>query len=973
MTNTHGFELLREHDLAEADSTARLYRHVRTGAELLSLINDDENKAFGITFRTPPPDSTGVAHILEHSVFCGSRKYPLKKPLIELARGSLATFLNAVTYPDKTCYPVASQNLQDFYNLIDVYLDAVFYPTLSRQTFEQEGWHYEVEERDAPFLYNGVVFNEMKGAFSSPETVLDSWSSRLLTPDTVYRHDSGGDPKRIPDLTYAGFKDFHRRYYHPSNARLFFHGDDDPAERLRLLDAWLAPFDRIAVESAIALQPRFVEPRRSQHTYVAPADDGAAAKSFVQTSWVLGDIDDEKTYPGLLILENILAGTAASPLYRALIDSRLGEAWVGSGLVIELRQPMFSAGLKGVDAANVDKVEPLILDVLGTLAAEGIDRSMIEASVNTVEFLWRENNTGSYPRGLQLMRRALGAWLYDRDPIARLAFAAPLAAIKARLAEGERYFENLIKQYLLENPHRGTVIMRPDREQAARDAAEERSRLDAARASMTVTERDALVENTRALKRHQETPDALEALASMPSLALADMPRRNKPTRLEFGRVLDTPVLYHDIATGGIVYLDLAFDLRRLPARLLPYVNLFARALLETGAGEQDVTTLSQRIGRSTGGIGLGPWTSATRTAEKYGAWLFLRGKAVADQTGELLAIIRDVLLEARLDNRDQVRSLVFEHRAGIDASLMQQGVAYAGARLWANLHEAGWAAEQISGIGWIDFTRRLADRVDGEWETVHADLERVRRILLDRARMVVSVTTDAANWRRFEPQLTQFLDGMPASADTIPIAWSTSEYPLREGLIVPTEVNAVGKGANVHRLGFRGSGAARVIARHLSTTWLWDKIRVQGGAYGVGISYDSLSGAITYLSYHDPNLLATLDVYDRTADFLRSATLTESDVTRSIIGMIGVIDQYELPDAKGYSSMVRYLVGTTEERRQQTREEVLATNVADFRNFADALAATAAHGNVAVVGSAEAIEAANRERPGFLHVSRLL
>jgi len=973
MTITHGFELLREHDLAEADSTARLYRHVRTGAELLSLINDDENKAFGIVFRTPPPDSTGVAHILEHSVFCGSRKYPLKKPLIELARGSLATFLNAITSPDRTSYPVASQNLQDFYNLIDVYLDAVFYPVLSRDTFEQEGWHYEVEERDAPFLYNGVVFNEMKGAFSSPEIVLDSWSAKLLTPDTVYSHDSGGDPKSIPDLTYAALKDFHRRYYHPSNARVFFYGDDDPAERLRLLDGWLAPFDRVAVESAIVLQPRFVEPRRSQHTYVAPADNGAPAKSFVQANWLLGEIDVAETYLGLIILENVLAGTPASPLYRALIDSRLGEAWAGSGLTVEFRQAVFSAGLRGVDAANVDKVEPLILDVLGALAAEGIDRSMVEASVNTIEFRRRENNTGSFPRGLQLMRRAVGAWLYDRDPIARLAFAAPLAAIKARLAAGERYFESLIQQYFLKNPHRATVILRPDPEQAAREAAEERGRLDAVRAGMTAAERDALVENTRALKRLQETPDAPEALASIPSLALADMPRRNKPTPLELGRVLDTPVLYHDIATGGIVYLDLAIDLRRLPADLLPYVNLFARALLETGAGGQDVLTLSQRIGRSTGGIGLVPWSTATRTSEKFGAWLLLRGKAVPDRADELMAIIRDVLLEARLDKRDQVRTLVLEQKAAIDAALMQQAAAYAGTRVGASLHQAGWATEQISGVSSVDFARRLADRVDSEWETVHADLERMRRILVNRATMVVNVTADAASWRGFEPQLARFLDGLPASADTIPVAWNVSEYPPGEGLIVPSEVNAVGKAANVYRLGFGESGAAHVIAGHLSTTWLWDKIRVQGGAYGAGISFDVVSGVVTYFSYSDPNLLATLDVYDRTADFLRSVTLTESDVTRSIIGTIGAIDQYELPDTKGYSSMGRYLVGTTEDHRQRVRDEVLATTVADFRNFAELFAATAAHGNVAVVGSAEAIEAANRERPGFLQVSRLL
>ena len=974
MTILHGFELIREQDIPEASSTARLYRHARTGAELLSLINDDENKVFGVSFRTPPTDSTGVAHILEHSVLCGSRKYPVKEPFVELIKGSLNTFVNAFTFSDKTCYPVASQNLQDFYNLIDVYLDAVFHPLLSPHTFAQEGWHYELEAIDAPIIYKGVVFNEMKGAYSSPESILGQTSQASLFPDTTYGIDSGGDPKHIPDLTYAGLKSFHARYYHPSNARAFFHGDDDPNERLRLLNEWLASFDPIKIDSTIALQPRFAGPRRVERTFVAPEDEQAAKKSFVTVNWMFDEVADVEADLAWGILAHILIGTPASPLRKALIDSGLGEAPVGGGLDDDLRQAVFSIGLKGVEAANVEKVEPLILQVLGGLAEHGIDRLTVDASVNTIEFRLRENNTGAFPRGISLMLRSLKSWLYERDPLAPLAFAAPLAAIKARLAAGERYFESLIQRNFLDNGHRTTVLLSPDPTQAEREAAEERARLDAARAAMTAADLETAVEETLTLKRLQETPDPPEALAQIPSLTLADLPRENKRIPLEVGKAADTAVLFHDLPTNDIVYLDLSFDLHRLPADLLPLSGLFARALLETGAGTDDFVALSQRIGRSTGGIAPSKWTSAIGGSTRSAVRLFLRGKAVPEKTGDLLSILRDVLLSPRLDNRDRIRQLVIEERARQETGLTQRAPSYVNLRLQAHRHEAGWAAEQMDGISALRVIRRLADRFDDEWEALRTNLERMRAILVDRAAMVVNVTTDSANWRRFEPKLTTFLAGMPRSGVTAtPSAWTFDQGGRFEALTVPTKVNSVGKGANLFQLGYHPSGAALVISNNVSATWIWEKVRVQGGAYGGSMIFDRLSGGLRYLSWSDPNLLATLDVYDHTGDFLKSVELGETEVTRSIIGAIGDLDQHQLPDAKGITSMLRHLTGDTEESRQRMREEVLSTTATDFRSFAEALAEVARQGSVAVLGSAAAIEAANRERPGFLQVEKVL
>jgi Zn-dependent M16 (insulinase) family peptidase len=972
MTAFHGFELLRERALPELDSTARLYRHAKTGAELLSIVNGDENKVFGVTFRTVPNDSTGIAHILEHSVLCGSRKYPVKDPFVQLMKGSLNTFLNAFTYPDKTCYPVASQNLQDFYNLIDVYLDAVFHPRITPHTLEQEGWHYELDAIDAPLTCKGVVFNEMKGNYSSPDSLLSDWSQRSLFPDTAYGVDYGGDPKHIPELSYTDFKAFHERNYHPSAARLFFYGDDDPDERLRLLDARLSVFEPIKVDGMVALQSRFPAPRKLARTYAAGEVEPDARKAMVTVNWMLDEISDIETGLGLTVLQQVLVGNHASPLYKALIDSGLGEDITGRGIDDELRQVTFSIGLKNIDPSNTDKVEALILDTLRQLAHQGIDPMTVEAAMNTVEFALREQNTGGFPRGIAVMLTALKSWLYGGDPLARLAFGSPLSAIKARLAAKARYFEGLISRYLLDNPHRTTVVLMPDPEQGEREIAEECARLAKVRAGMSEAELRAVLENTQTLKRLQETPDSPEALATIPSLTLADLPRRNKLIPIEVGEVKQTRVLRHDLLTSGIVYLDVGFDLHALPSELLPYVPLFSRALLETGVGRQDFVQLSQRIGRATGGIAPLKWTSSIRGSKVGAAWLFLRGKAMSDKVGELLDILRDVLLTARIDNRARLEQMVSDEKANLEARLVPGGSGFAGARLRASLNEADWAAEQMSGISYLFFLRKLAETVESDWPSVEAALERMRRILVNRATMLCNLTADTATLKRVEPKLAAFLDALPCFA-AAQRSWQVREGPRGEGLTIPAQVNYVAKGADLHRLGFKPSGATHVVRGYLSTSWLWEKVRVQGGAYGGFCSFDPRSGVFSFGSYRDPNLLETLDIYDRSAAFLCERNLDEAELTRSIIGTIGEVDDYMLPDAKGFASMLQFLVCETDEMRQRIREEILAASRADFREFADVLAQVATYGRVVVLGSEQAIEAANAKQTNLLAVTKVM
>jgi Zn-dependent M16 (insulinase) family peptidase len=968
----HGFQLFREQDIPELNTRAKLFRHVKTGAELLSLENDDENKVFGITFRTPPTDATGVAHILEHSVLCGSRKYPVKEPFVELLKGSLQTFLNAFTYPDKTCYPVASQNLQDFYNLIDIYLDAVFYPRITPHIFQQEGWHYELENPDDQLIFKGVVFNEMKGAFSSPDRMLAEYSRHSLFPDTSYGLESGGHPQYIPDLTYDQFRTFHQSYYHPSNARIFFYGDSPAEDRLDLLNEYLEDFELLETDSAIPLQRRFDHPKHIDRFYAISQDADTDKKDMVTVNWLLTETTDPETNLALHVLEHTLIGTPASPLRKALIDSGLGEDLAGVGLEDELRQMFFSTGLKGTNVQNASQVETLIFQTLTNLTEQGIDPHTIEAALNTIEFRLRENNTGAFPRGLLLMLRSLTTWLYDGDPLALLAFEAPLTTIKARLADDGSYFEDIMHQHFLHNPHRTTVVLQSDPDLRQREDAAEKKRLAQARAAMSQADFQAVIVNTRELKKLQETPDPPEALSTIPSLKLSDLDQQNKIIpRAQLERS-GTRILYHDLFTNGIAYVEVGFNLHTVPQKYLSYVPLFGRALLEMGTEKEDFVTLSQRIGRKTGGIQPASFTSVIRETNQGTAWLFLRGKAMSAQTDDLLDILRDVLLTARLDNQERFRQIVLEEKAGQEARLVPRGQHVVDTRLRAHFNEADWAAEQMSGVSYLFFLRQLARMVDADWPGVLDKLEQMRRILLNRNTMLCNATLDETNWSRFEPQLADFLAALPAAPVKM-VAWSPQYGTKSEGMTIPAQVNYVGKGANLYDLGYQLHGSAMVITKYLRNTWLWERVRVQGGAYGTFCLFDHRSGVLNYVSYRDPNLLNTLDNYDRASQFLRQLELSDDELTKGIIGAIGDMDAYQLPDAKGYTSMLRYLAGSTNEARQRRRDEILGTTRADFKAFADVLEQVRDKGLVVVLGFQAAIEAANAARLGWLDVLKVL
>ncbi|XVF01236.1 hypothetical protein REPUB_Repub04eG0070600 [Reevesia pubescens] len=975
-----GFEKVSEEFIGECKSKAVLFKHKKTGAEVMSVSNDDENKVFGIVFRTPPKDSTGIPHILEHSVLCGSRKYPLKEPFVELLKGSLHTFLNAFTYPDRTCYPVASTNTKDFYNLVDVYLDAVFFPKCIEdfQTFQQEGWHYELNDPSEDITYKGVVFNEMKGVYSQPDNLLGRTAQQALFPDNTYGVDSGGDPQVIPKLTFEEFKEFHRKYYHPSNARIWFYGDDDANERLRILREYLDMFDASTApdESKVERQMLFSEPVRIIEKYPAGEGGDLKKKHMVCLNWLLSDKPlDLQTELTLGFLDHLMLGTPASPLRKVLLESSLGDAIIGGGVEDELLQPQFSIGLKGVSEDDIPKVEELIMSSLRKLAEEGFDSDAVEASMNTIEFSLRENNTGSFPRGLSLMLRSIGKWIYDMDPFEPLKYEEPLKILKARIAEqgSKAVFSPLIEKFILNNSHCVTVEMQPDPEKASRDEAVEKENLEKVKANMTEEDLAELARATQELKLKQETPDPPEALRSVPSLSLHDIPKEPICVPIEVGDVNGVKVLQHDLFTNDVLYTEVVFDMSSLKQELLPLVPLFCQSLLEMGTKDLTFVQLNQLIGRKTGGISVYPFTSSVRGKQDPCSHIIVRGKSMAGRADDLFNLINCILQDVQFTDQQRFKQFVSQSKARMENRLRGGGHGIAAARMDAKLNVAGWVSEQMGGVSYLEFLQVLEEKVDNDWAGISSSLEEIRKSLLSREGCLINLTADGKNLSNTEKFVSKFLDLLPSNSLIERASWS-ARLPLNsEAIVIPTQVNYVGKAANLYDSGYQLSGSAYVISKHISNTWLWDRVRVSGGAYGGFCNFDTHSGVFSFLSYRDPNLLTTLDVYDGTGDFLRELEMDDDTLTKAIIGTIGDVDAYQLPDAKGYSSLVRYLLGITEEERQRRREEILSTSLKDFKEFGNAIDAVKDKGVAVAVASPDDVETANKERSNFFQVKKAL
>ena len=955
------FTLVEERSMAEVNGTARFYRHNATGAQIVSVTNDDENKVFGVTFRTPPKNSTGVAHILEHSVLCGSKKYPTKEPFLVLLQSSLQSFLNAFTFPDKTCYPVASANLQDFYNLIDVYIDAVFHPIISENIFRQEGWHLEAETSDGPWLYKGVVYNEMKGVYSSPDSRLSEESQHAIFPDTLYSLDSGGRPDEIPSLSYEEFRDFHSRYYHPSNSRFFFWGDDPEEERLAIVARALAGKGHCDVDSSISLQPAFAAPTRVTRAY--PAEKGA--KCLFTVNWLTGKRGDLERTLTLEMLQHILEGMPGSPLRRALISSGLGEDTTGDGLQMDLAQTSYSTGLKGVAEEDLPRAEELIFSTLKELAEKGIDKSLVEAAVNTVEFSYRESNTGNFPQGLAAMLQCLATWLYDENPLDSLAWEKPLASIKERLAKGDPVFEEAIRTLFLENPSRATVVLTPDEGLAARIEEEEAARVSAAQAAMSLKEREEVVRITRELQKAQATPDTPEALASIPSLGLGDLPSHNRLTQRAIQETSDFTMVGHELPTRGVAYMNLLIPLPKLPVRLVPPLSLFLRTFRDVGTARRDYTELGALIAAKTGGLGAS-LTMVNHTDGNLRCYLNLTGKAVSSKVQDLFDILNEILLEPIKDKdvlSQRLKEMLLEDKAGLEQDLVASGHKAASTRVLTHFSPAAVIGEAMDGIHYLNTLRSRLDNWDTALPQLLEDLDELRRLLVVARPGVVHCvgsTDDMENVARLAEHVWHALPGGARVEGTQCISLAA---PVgAEVFATPSQVNYVAKGCNLKALGYSYHGSAAVIMRHLARSYLWEQVRVLGGAYGAFCSLDRTSGNFVCSSYRDPNVEKTVAVYDSMADYLAGISLTREDLTRAIVGTIGDLDLYRLPEARGAYSLGRWLAGESDEALQALREEILSTTNDDFRAFAPILKEAASKGETCVIGGANAARAAEEK-----------
>lgn len=960
--NMHGFHLQKTQEITELKTTANLYIHTKTKAQLLSLVNSDENKSFGITFRTPPPDSTGIAHIMEHSVLCGSKNYPLKEPFIELVKGSLNTFLNAFTFPDKTSYPVASTNEKDFYNLVRVYFDAVFFPLLSRETLMQEGWHIHQESAKETPAYRGIVYNEMKGAYSSPDGVLWDAIRMSLLPDTPYAHDSGGDPLEIPNLTYENFIKFHQTYYHPSNSLIYFSGNDPEDSRLKLADEYLSQFEYKSVDSTIPMQPAFSAPIEVTSPLPIADTEDPLKKAMTTVNWVLPSSMQRDLSLRLKILSFILSGTPASPLRKKLIESGIGEDVAGGGIESDLLQMIYSVGLKGMDERQAKRVESIVIDTLQELVAKGISQDAIDAAMNTVEFGLREQNTGSFPRGLSMLYGILPSWLYGGDPMQALSFAGPMSQLKGELAAGEKVFETLIQKYFLENNHRSTVILHPDINEKKRRDDVELANVAARVKSLTPKAKKELIPLTEKLIKLQTATDSDDALAKLPKLTIQDLKKENTVFPTQVLRQQTFELLTHPTATNGIVYLDLVFDLRSVPARLVPYIPLFSRTLIEMGTANESYDKFMHRINKQSGGIWTQIFTNTKIGTKDPVAKLIVRSKWLETQAKDVTALLTNALLHSNLGNKDRFLQLVLEDKSDMESEVLESGHQFTDSRLRRQYRISDQLDEELSGINQLFFLRKLVADVKTDWKTVKANLDTLRGLIITQNSMIANVTSD--------PELTYLgADLANTIASKLPARTFTNEVwdwnvqkDTNEVLVAPTSVNYVGKGINLFDTGYNLDGAAILISRYLRTSWLWEQVRMKGGAYGAFSAFDTITGTFTFLSYRDPHIDETLHAFNESMKYLQDLVVSDGELTKAVIGAISDYDHYVLPDAAGFIALTRHLVGMTEGRRQKIRDQILSTNEKDFHIFGKVLEALRNGPTVIVTSQKDAIKNVNPE-----------
>lgn len=956
----HGFKLIEEREIKEINSLQMLFEHERTGARLMKLHNEDDNKVFSITFRTPPYNSTGLQHILEHSVLCGSRKFPTKEPFVDLLKGSLNTFLNAMTYPDKTMYPVASRNEKDFYNLMDVYLDAVFHPKIysTPEIFMQEGWHYELESREDEINYKGVVYNEMKGAFSSPEDILSRKVQESLFPDTPYSKESGGDPDVIPELSFEEFTEFHRRYYHPSNSYIFLYGDGDLLKELQFIEEnYLIEFDRIQIDSRIPVQKPFERQNELEAFYPISDDEDEKDNTFMNLNFVVGNALEPELYLGFEIIEHLLLETPAAPLKKALIEAELGKDVLGrfdNGIL----QPVFSIIVKNSNKEQKEHFQEVVFNTLSDLVKKGIDKKLIEASINIIEFKLREADFHGFPKGLLYNIKGMESWLYDENPALHLQYGSTLKKIKEALSTN--YFEELIQRYLIDNNHRSLLILRPKKGLSEEKAREIRDELDAYRSRLSSEDTDKIIEATKKLKQRQITPDSREDQEKIPMVSLEDISRDAEMLPMEEREEDGIKILSHPMFTNRISYVNLYFDTRAVNQELLPYIGLMAGALGKISTEGYSYGDLANEINIHTGGIDYSVDAYTKKDSdERYYPKLSIRSRALTDKMPELFKILGEITGHTKFDDKKRLKEIIREMKSRLEMTIFSRGHIVAGNHLLSYFSELGKYNELVKGLDFYKFIASLEKNLDSRLDEISESLIKVSRAVFNRENLVISYTAAAEDYKALKENLS--LLTLEIGTEKLPKHEYTFEIsPENEGLMTQSKVQFVAKGYNYRRMGYEYSGTLRVIGTIAGLDYLWNNVRVQGGAYGAFGRFDR-NGNIFCASYRDPNIKETLNAFNGLGSYIREFEADEREMTKYIIGTISEMDAPLTPSMKGERADAQYFSHLSMEEIQRERKEVLKTNLEDIRSCANLINGAMKENYLCVLGNEAKIKQ-NRE-----------
>lgn len=951
------YEILDEHRVEDVQSDGFILRHKKSGARIAILSNNDDNKVFYIGFRTPPEDETGVPHIIEHTTLCGSKKFPVKDPFIELAKGSLNTFLNAMTYPDKTVYPVASCNDQDFKNLMDVYLDAVFNPNITKyeEIFKQEGWHYELTGKDDELKINGVVYNEMKGAYSSPDEVLSSQIYRSLFPDNTYSKDSGGNPEYIPKLTYEAYLDFYHKYYHPSNSYIYLYGDMDVVERLEWLDKeYLSLYDYKKVNSEINKQPAFDEIKNVEAQYSITMDDSQENKTYLSYNRVVGDSLDEMLYQAFDVLDYALVSSPGAPVKQALIDAGIGDDVYGS-YDAGILQPVFSFVAKNANASQADEFESIIESTLKEVVKTGINKEALLAGINSSEFKFREADFGQFPKGLLFGLNCLDSWLFDdMKPFIHLECLGTFA--KLRKAVDTDYFEKLIQEYLLDNTHGSSVTVKPKRGLGNEREGALAKELSDYKASLSDEEIKKLIEDTEHLKKYQEEPSSDEDLRKLPMLTRADMKKNAMPFSNIEDELLDVKVVRHDIESNGIDYISFLFDADDFAQSELGYLGFFTNALGLVSTEKYSYTDLANATNIYTGGISTG--TASHPDIKDRNNFVFkfeVKLKVLEKNLDKALELMEQMLLTSDFTDTKRLGELVAQIKARLQANLSSSGHLVAAMRSMSSFSRYALYQDELKGIAFYRSICHIEKELSESPKSVSDKLAAIAKKLFARNRMLISFTGNNEAYGNAKPSLEKVIaefNKMSAVGNQAEVHFNTA----KEAFIDASQIQYVAKTGDFICEGYEYTGALRLLRIILSYDYLWINVRVKGGAYGCMNTF-LRSGESYFVSYRDPNLSDTLDVYDRIPEYIKSFSPDERDMTKYIIGTFSALDTPMNPEAKGSRSLSAYLEGITYEQIQKERNEILNAQPEDIRRLADLVEAVLKKDSICVIGNENMIK----------------